>query len=104
MAYHYSENISEVKVLESGKIILILESGGRASYQHIYREGAGVYWDQDLKGFKSTEPKKWSYVEWFSHIIWVTQHCNIELKLSENTTWLNIPENEKQQIIAKHAI
>ena len=46
-----TEIISEVRVMEDGNIIIRLESGGKAMYQHIYREAAAVYWDQEYGGF-----------------------------------------------------
>lgn len=96
------EIISEVRVLDSGKLLLTLKSGGKNSYQSIYREAAGVYWDKELKGFISTEPKKWSYSEWFSHMFDIAKQIGIQLKLSKETNWVDIPEKEKKQILKEH--
>lgn len=96
------EIISEVKVLDSGKLLLALKSGGQDSYQFIYREAAGVYWVKDLKGFVSTEPKKWSYSEWFSYMLDIAKQIGIQLKLSKETNWVDIPEKERKQILKEH--
>lgn len=44
------EIINKVEVLESGELILVLEGGGRFGYQHIYREAADIYWDNECGG------------------------------------------------------
>jgi len=93
------EIINKVRVLDSGKLLLALKSGGKDSYQFIYREAAGVYWEKDLKGFISTKPNKWSYSEWFSHMVDVAKQIGIDLKLSGETDWHEVPEKEKEQIL-----
>ena len=97
------EIISEVKVLDSGKLLLVLESGGQNSYQYIYREAAGVYWEPNLKGFISTEPKKWSYSEWFEHIVKVADQFGVKLSINSETKWSGISEKEKKQILKEIA-
>jgi len=98
-----TEVISEIRVLESKKLLLKLESRGHSSYQHIYREAAGVYWDSELNGFISTIPQKWSYSVWFNHILNVTKNIGIYLKLTEQTIWDGIGEFDKRQIINESA-
>jgi hypothetical protein len=44
--------INEIEITNSGQLLLIIESGGDPSYQYVYREASGVYWDNDRKGFK----------------------------------------------------
>ena len=94
------EIISKVEILPSGELILILKSGGEAAYQYIYREAAGVYWDKDLKGFKSTIPKTKSYKEWFYHILKVVDEPCCSLQLNDETNWVNIPNEIKEQILS----
>ncbi len=72
-------------------------------YQYIYREAAGVYWDEKNHGFKSTALKEWSHSKWFSHIISVVKSgLDVELQLSKNVAWGKIPEEEKIIIANKH--
>lgn len=94
-----TEVISEIRVLESKKLLLKLESLGHSSYQHIYREATGVYWDSALNGFISTIPQQWSYSVWFNHVLNVTKGIGIYLKLTDKTIWDGIDELEKRQII-----
>lgn len=96
-----SETINAIEITSSGQLLLLIESGGNPSYQYVYREAAGVYWDNDRKGFKSSEaPREWSYSDWFNHIIAVVKTgLGIEMKLSNDVTWLNIPEDVKNEIL-----
>ena len=93
------EVIEKVEILENGQLIVVLASGGKASYQYIYREVAEVSWDDNLKAFKSPRPREWSYSDWFNHIITGAQDCSINLILNNATTWVNIPNNVKEQML-----
>jgi len=100
-----SELIKKVEVTADNELLLALESGGSSSYQHIYREGAGVYWDDKLKGFKSTPIKEWSCEKWFQHIVEVVKSgLNIDLELSDNVTWHGIPNEEKDRLSNSKAV
>jgi hypothetical protein len=98
------EVISEVRVLKSGKLLLRLESGGRADYSFIYREGVGVYWENEMRGFVSSEKQDWSYARWFSHIVCTAASCRINLRLAPQTIWYNFPESEKSEVVKRHLI
>ena len=74
-------------------------------YQYVYREAAGVYWDNENHGFKSTQMKEKPCSEWFSHITGVVKSgLGIELVLSPETSWQDIPENDVTKIVQGHAI
>ena len=91
--------------MDSGELLLALEGNGKPMYQYIYREAAGVYWDETLHGFKSTELKEWSCAKWFSHIVGIVKSgLGVELSLSSKATWDNIPEKDKEEIIENNAI
>jgi len=94
------EVIIKIEVTDGGELLLILEGSGNPMYQYIYREAAGVYWDDNLCGFKSTLLKEWSCSKWFYHIIEIVKSgLGIELLLSTQVLWKNIPEQEKAKII-----
>jgi len=100
-----SETINKVVLLDTGELLLGLEGNGEPIYQYIYREAAGVYWDEIHNGFKSTPLKEWSCSEWFSHIISIVKSgLGVELKLSGQALWQNVPEQDKTEIIEKYAI
>lgn len=93
-----TEIISKILLNESNELILQLESNGKAMYQYIYREAAGIYWDDINKGFKTTPLKEWTVSEWFFHIKTVAKNIGIDLELNEKTTWENISETEQIKI------
>jgi hypothetical protein len=97
-----TENISRIEILENGELILILESSGNAGYQHIYREAAEVYWDKELKGFKSPRPREISYLEQYFHIVKVAKNCSILLSLNPSTEFKNISSSIKDEILASN--
>ena len=95
-----TEIINKIELLDSGELLLSIEGNGNSMYQYIYREAAGVYWDQENHGFKSTELKDWSCARWFFHIVdAVKSGLGVELKLSNASVWQNIPEQDKTEII-----
>ena len=57
-----TETINKIVLNDSNELILLLDSKGEPVYQYVYREAAGVYWDEIQKGFKSTELKEWTPV------------------------------------------
>ena len=97
------EILKKIEVLESGKLILILENKGQSYYQFVYREAAGVYWNPSLNGFISTEPKDWSYSKWFSHIVEVVNKTGIQLALSDNTEWIGLDSSDKEIILTEYS-
>lgn len=94
------ENISSVEVLNSNELIVVLESGGKPNYQFIYREGAEVNWDDQLKAFNSPIPRKWSHSDWYHHIVKVAENCGISLVLTDTTSWINISPETMAEICA----
>ena len=96
--------INKVEILKDGELLLVLEGQGGPSYQYIYRAAAGVYWDPEQNGFKSTIPSSKSYPEWFSHILSVTNsELGLELSLANQVTWQNIPTEVQNEIQEKYA-
>ena len=74
-------------------------------YQYIYREAAGVYWDQAKQGFKSTPMKEWSCSQWYKQIVSVVRSgLGVELVLANHISWSNVPEKEKAEILRGNTI
>ncbi len=74
------------------------------NYQYVYREAAGVYWDENRKGFKSTPMKEWSCSKWFDHIVkTVFVGLAVELKLGSTVSWINIPEEQRNEIQCRNS-
>lgn len=92
------EPISCIEIIDSGDLLITLESGGKPDYQHVYREAREVYWDNLKNGFTSPVPRKWSYFDWFKHICEVTKEIGINLQLTEKTEFSNTSKEFKSSI------
>ncbi|MDD5274958.1 MAG: hypothetical protein PHR16_02625 [Methylovulum sp.] len=99
-----TEIIGQIKITENGELLLAVVGDGKPMYQHIYREAAGIYWDNDLHGFKSAPIKEWSYSKWFFHIVAVAKSAGIDLQLSDKARWQDIPEKDKNEIMQSYAV
>ncbi len=98
------EVISKIEVLDNEEMYVVLASGGKPMYQHIYREAAEVYWDNERKGFKAPTPKKWSHSDWYHHIVSVAASgLGISLELSSKTNWVNVSSQAKAEISGKQS-
>ena len=64
--------ILKVAVLPDGRTAVFPESK-RADFQYVYREAAGVYWDQSMGCFVSTPPQEWSPQKWYQQILSVVR-------------------------------
>ncbi len=93
------EIINRVEVLDTGELLVGIESKGKPIYQYVYREAAGVYWDEGRRGFKSTSMNEWTCSQWYSQIVEIVRSSlGVELRLSKNVTWQSIPEKDKNEI------
>lgn len=94
-----NETINRIEVLDTGELLLGLDGQGKSMYQYVYREAAGVYWDQSRHGFKSTPMKEWTCSQWYQQIVSVVRSgLGVELSLADHVAWSNVPENEKAEI------
>ena len=94
-----TEIIQEVVVNDLNELIVKVIAEGNPEYQYVYREAAGVYWDDIQKAFKSTPMNDWNTSQWFIHIMDIVKlGLNVELTIDENVEWKNIEEQEKEKI------
>lgn len=90
-----NETIQEIVMNDQNELLLKLIGDGKPMYQYIYREAAGVYWDDSQKGFKSTPIQDWTVFEWFFHIVdTVESGLGVVLEMDVNPIWKNIPQDE----------
>ncbi len=93
------EIIKEVLINDKNELLLKIIGNGNPTYQYIYRESAGVYWDENQKGFKSTLIKEWTISEWFLHIRdLVKSGLGVDLLIDKKVSWNNIPDLEINKI------
>ncbi len=94
-----TETINKIILNSSNELVLLLDNRGDPMYQYVYREAAGVYWDEKQKGFKSTELKEWTVSDCYFHIKDIVRSgLNVDLELNEKTSWENIPETEQIKV------
>ncbi len=95
--------ILKVEIDNSGLLHLTPE---KSKFTLIYRTATEVHWDNDKKTLYSPKPRDWSYLDWFLHIIGVIKtEYQTELKLTDNTEWINIPTELKNKITkAQHCV
>ena len=94
-----TETVSTIVLNENNELVLKIAGKGNPSYQYVYREAAGVYWDEKQKGFKSTPLREWTISRWFLHIKDIVENSlNVALQMDKNITWEDIPTDEKEKI------
>ena len=94
------EIIIEIVLNSENELFLKIMGEGNPKYQFIYREAAGIYWDDDNKGFKSTPIKDKSISDWFFYIAEIVKlGLDVDLIIGENPSWGNIPDREKNKIL-----
>lgn len=100
------ETITKIYINDADELVLSLGSNGNSIYQYVYRAAAGVYWDQENHGFKSTPMKKdRSFFLWYNQIVSVVKsELGVELVLDKNVSCENIPENDQAEILQQHVI
>ncbi len=90
-----NETIKEIVVNDQNELLLKVIGEGNSGYQYVYREAAGVYWNEIHKAFKSTTINEWTVSEWFIHMKEIVKaSLNVELIIDENVEWKNISDNE----------
>jgi hypothetical protein len=69
-----------------------------ATFPFMYREAIEVHWDEKENCIYGPKPRKWSYLDWYNQIVSGAkiQECN--LLITNETKWVNIPEELKQEI------
>ncbi|WP_421753234.1 hypothetical protein [Croceimicrobium sp.] len=93
------EIIKEIVINDKNELLVKLIGDANPMYQYLYREAAGVYWDEDLKAFKSTPLKEWTASKWFFHIKdLVSSVLKVELLVDEKIEWVNVAEDEVNKI------
>lgn len=96
MSDFQKDKISKVEIDDSGKLHLTPE---KTKFSLIYRTATEVHWDNNKKTLYSPKPREWSYFDWFLHIIGVAKtECWTELRLTDETEWINIPDELKNKI------
>lgn len=94
------ETVSNIEITDEGEVVLALESGGKPSYQHVYRAAAGVHWDQDRRAFRFDTKKDGLYPKWFAHIQNVLDdEMGLKLRLAKGVTWTGVSDEIRDELL-----
>ncbi|AUI82760.1 hypothetical protein TE101_10850 [Alteromonas macleodii] len=74
-----------------------------SSFPMIYREAAGVHWDQKRRALVGQQNREWGYPKWFTHICNLVSKTGCQLQLTETTRWVNITCELRSSIIQAHS-
>ena len=92
-----TDNIVLIEIDSDGRLNIKPES---VKFTLIYRTATEVHWNNEKKTLYSPKPKDWTYLDWFKHIIKVaSEECFCNLKITDKTNWINIPNDLKTEII-----
>ena len=89
------DNIIEIGIDNMERLYIKPE---QTKFTLIYRTATEVHWDNKSLFLYSPEPKNWTYLQWYKHIINVAEDCNCKLIITEKTKWKNISEELKSEI------
>jgi len=93
-----TSRILKVAVLEDGRTAVFPESK-KAMYQYVYREAAGVYWEQELGCFVSTPPGDWTPQQWYQHIVAIVRTgVGLQMVLTPETEYESKQEGFEESI------
>lgn len=94
------ETVSNIEITDEGVIVIALESGGKPSYQYVYRAAAGVYWDQDRKAFEFATKNDGFYAKWFAHMLNVLDdEMGLKLRLAKVVTWTGVSDVVRDELL-----
>jgi hypothetical protein len=90
------DEILEIAIDQEERLLVKPKSN---SFPYMYREAMEVHWDNEGKFLYSPKPKQWRYLDWYIQIIKAAKEQTCLLTITDNTEWVNIPEELKNDII-----
>ena len=90
-----TDSIAEVGIDEQQRIYV---RPSTATFPYIYREAVDVHWEAKRHYLHSTQPREWTYLQWFQHIIGAAALQSYDLRLTSATTWSDVPAQLRTEI------
>lgn len=84
------DEVREIGIDDEGRLYVVPRS---STFPLIHREAMEVHWDESRSALYGPRPREWSYVDWFRQILAAARAQNCKLKLTPETTWVNIPDD-----------
>ena len=72
-----------------------------AKFPMMYREAIEVHWNESGGYLYGAQPRKWSYIDWYKHIVSGASMQGFELRQTNKMRWVNIPAELQKQIMAQ---
>jgi hypothetical protein len=92
-----TDNIKEIKIDDLGRLCIFPE---KEKFSMIWRSATEVHWDNNNLFLFSPKPREWSYFNWYTQIIGaIKSEYGCDLLLTNDTLWINISVDLKQQIL-----
>ena len=91
--------IAEVGIDDQRRVFVRPAAG---DFEYVYRVAMEVYWDRATRRLSHPRPPRtWTPVQWFQQIIGaVADEYGVQLKLTDDTLWSNVPVDVQAQIIS----
>jgi hypothetical protein len=90
------DKILSVEIDDSGRLLIKPQT---EKFNGIYKTASEVNWDNSNSVLYSPKPREWSYLDWYNHILKIVdEECSCKLSITSMTTWVNIPDELKNQI------
>jgi hypothetical protein len=94
------ETVSNIEITNEGVIVIALESGGKPSYQYVYRAAAGINWDQNGKAFRFATKNDGLFAKWFTHILKVLdEEMGLQLRLEKAVIWTTVSKEVQEELL-----
>jgi hypothetical protein len=91
------DTIAEVGIDEHKRLCQTL----KLTFPFVWRAAMEVYWDDERGRLFSPKPREWTYVNWFTQIVWaVADEYETWLQLTCETTRSNVSDHLRLQMIA----
>jgi Integron Cassette Protein Hfx_Cass5 len=92
--------VTEVKIDESGRLVVVPRLASGEDFAFVYRAAMGVSWEQAQRGLVSSVPEGQSYLDWFHQIVAaVADEYGAHLVVTEVTRW-NVSDQLRRDIEA----
>jgi len=92
--------IAEIGINEKGQLYV---KPSKKAFPLMYREAMEVHWNSEQSYLYGPKPREWSYLEWFQQIFKAALEQGCELRVSSQTSWVNVPGELQQQIVGEQS-
>jgi hypothetical protein len=94
-------SIEEIGLDTHGYLFVRPLAASAHEFTYIWRDAAGVRWNDDLRVLHAAEPARWTPVELYAQIIAaVYREYGVRLEATANTLWSRMPDELQRSLKA----